>query len=295
MISFHTRLTIDRLGQRGEGVAQGPDGPDLRSVCLGRRDDHRGSRWFARHIDRGLDAEPRPDRAVLPLFFALWRLRGANAERGILRAMEARSCRRGLATGGTYHRGCRSRSMRMARGGGARHFTRATRKAGQKPASPRRARMTSSKSNHAPCSPLRWTRPCRPPARSRRLWPRSGKPLDILVTATLSGLDVDLKGHGSLSEAERQSLVKIALEHDLARLSNHGSIVDLAPRAAACHGKGPGGATARRFLTSHRGRRRNARHTSVRPCRGSKTDRRSFFRRRDFRSPDGCVRKSRCL
>lgn len=26
MISFNTRLTIDRLGWRGEGVAQGPDG-----------------------------------------------------------------------------------------------------------------------------------------------------------------------------------------------------------------------------------------------------------------------------
>src|ERR1700732_1566317 len=53
----------------------------------------------------------------------------------------------------------------------------------------------------------------------------SGKPLDILVTATASSLDVDFKGHGPLGEAETQTLVRIALEHDLARLSNHGSIV----------------------------------------------------------------------
>jgi 23S rRNA (uracil1939-C5)-methyltransferase len=53
----------------------------------------------------------------------------------------------------------------------------------------------------------------------------SGKPLDILVTATASGLDVDLKGHGPLGEAATQTLVRIALAHDLARLSNHGSIV----------------------------------------------------------------------
>ena len=53
----------------------------------------------------------------------------------------------------------------------------------------------------------------------------SGKPLDILVTATASGLDVDLKGHGPLGEAITQNLVRIALDHDLARLSNHGSIV----------------------------------------------------------------------
>ncbi|MGH6853180.1 MAG: class I SAM-dependent RNA methyltransferase, partial [Methylocella sp.] len=53
----------------------------------------------------------------------------------------------------------------------------------------------------------------------------SGKPLDILVTATASGLDVDLKGHGPVGEAETQTLVRIAFAHDLARLSNHGSIV----------------------------------------------------------------------
>ncbi|MFZ0496404.1 MAG: RNA methyltransferase, partial [Methylocella sp.] len=53
----------------------------------------------------------------------------------------------------------------------------------------------------------------------------SGKPLDILVTATASGLDVDLKGHGPLGEAATQSLVRLALAHDLARLSNHGTIV----------------------------------------------------------------------
>ena len=53
----------------------------------------------------------------------------------------------------------------------------------------------------------------------------AGKPLDILVTATASGLDVDLKGHGPLSDAQRQGLVRVALEHDLARVSNHGEIV----------------------------------------------------------------------
>jgi 23S rRNA (uracil1939-C5)-methyltransferase len=53
----------------------------------------------------------------------------------------------------------------------------------------------------------------------------SGKPLDILVTTTASGLDVDLKGHGALGEAETQALVRLGLAHDLARLSNHGTIV----------------------------------------------------------------------
>jgi 23S rRNA (uracil1939-C5)-methyltransferase len=48
------------------------------------------------------------------------------------------------------------------------------------------------------------------------------KPLDIAVTATLSGLDIDIRGHGTLSQAETQALIRIAEAQDLARISNHG-------------------------------------------------------------------------
>lgn len=51
------------------------------------------------------------------------------------------------------------------------------------------------------------------------------KPLDILATTTLEGLDVDLRGHGPLEEGERARVVAVAAAHDLARLSNHGTIV----------------------------------------------------------------------
>jgi 23S rRNA (uracil1939-C5)-methyltransferase len=53
----------------------------------------------------------------------------------------------------------------------------------------------------------------------------SRKPLDILVTATLTGLDIDLKGHGPLNPAQMDALTKIAADHDLARLANHGTLV----------------------------------------------------------------------
>jgi 23S rRNA (uracil1939-C5)-methyltransferase len=46
------------------------------------------------------------------------------------------------------------------------------------------------------------------------------KPLDITVTASLSGLDIDCKGHGPLEPAETQALIGAADAHDLARLSN---------------------------------------------------------------------------
>lgn len=51
------------------------------------------------------------------------------------------------------------------------------------------------------------------------------KPLDLLATATETGLDIDLRGHGPLDPRQRRSLVRIALERDLARISNHGEIV----------------------------------------------------------------------
>ncbi|WP_174247449.1 class I SAM-dependent RNA methyltransferase [Methylocapsa sp. S129] len=52
-----------------------------------------------------------------------------------------------------------------------------------------------------------------------------GKPLDISVTATLSGLDIDIRGCGPLEFSARQKLVHAADRLDLARLSNHGEAI----------------------------------------------------------------------
>jgi 23S rRNA (uracil1939-C5)-methyltransferase len=51
------------------------------------------------------------------------------------------------------------------------------------------------------------------------------KPLDIAVSATLDGLDVDLRGSGPLGRDETQKLARTADALDLARVSNHGEIV----------------------------------------------------------------------
>jgi 23S rRNA (uracil1939-C5)-methyltransferase len=48
------------------------------------------------------------------------------------------------------------------------------------------------------------------------------KPLDIAVSATLDGLDVDLRGSGPLGRDEAQKLTRTAQALDLARVSNHG-------------------------------------------------------------------------
>jgi 23S rRNA (uracil1939-C5)-methyltransferase len=48
------------------------------------------------------------------------------------------------------------------------------------------------------------------------------KPLDIQVTATLAGLDVDVRGSGALEGAELRKLAHTAEVYDLARVANHG-------------------------------------------------------------------------
>jgi 23S rRNA (uracil1939-C5)-methyltransferase len=53
----------------------------------------------------------------------------------------------------------------------------------------------------------------------------SDKPLTILITAALGGLDVDVRGHGPAGDTLRLALTSLAERLDLARLSLHGDIV----------------------------------------------------------------------
>jgi 23S rRNA (uracil1939-C5)-methyltransferase len=51
------------------------------------------------------------------------------------------------------------------------------------------------------------------------------KPLDIQITATDSGLDVDVRGSGALNARRTAQLAAIAEKHRLARLTRHGELV----------------------------------------------------------------------
>lgn len=51
------------------------------------------------------------------------------------------------------------------------------------------------------------------------------KPLDIHVTATEQGLDIDLRGSSALSAGRMTALARIADRHGLARLTRHGELV----------------------------------------------------------------------
>jgi 23S rRNA (uracil1939-C5)-methyltransferase len=51
------------------------------------------------------------------------------------------------------------------------------------------------------------------------------KPLDIQVTATEAGLDVDVRGSGPLSPQRLSTLAGLAEKHQIARLTRHGELV----------------------------------------------------------------------
>lgn len=53
------------------------------------------------------------------------------------------------------------------------------------------------------------------------------KPLDIAVTASDAGLDVDVRGSGPLKPALMTALARLAAQHDLARLTRHGELIAL--------------------------------------------------------------------
>jgi 23S rRNA (uracil1939-C5)-methyltransferase len=53
----------------------------------------------------------------------------------------------------------------------------------------------------------------------------TAKPLDIQITATDSGLDVDMRGSGALPAPVIAKLSRIAEQHRLARLTRHGELV----------------------------------------------------------------------
>jgi 23S rRNA (uracil1939-C5)-methyltransferase len=53
----------------------------------------------------------------------------------------------------------------------------------------------------------------------------TGKPLDIQITATDNGLDVDVRGSGPLPSALVATLSRVAEQHRLARLTRHGELV----------------------------------------------------------------------
>lgn len=219
-----SRLTIDRLGERGEGVAQGPDGLICVPYAL-------AGETITAEVDgsRGTLAEvlaPSPHRiAPFCRYFAhcggcAVQTLAVDSYARWKRDLVANALRRANLTNEVS-------DLADAHGAGRRRATFHARHAKGRPTAGFMQARTHEVVEIDSCPLLAASmNGALPAARAiAQALAASGKPLDILVTATASGLDVDLKGHGPLGEDETQTLVRVALERDLARLSNHGEMV----------------------------------------------------------------------
>jgi 23S rRNA (uracil1939-C5)-methyltransferase len=95
----------------------------------------------------------------------------------------------------------------------------------------------------------------------------ANKPLDIQVTETDSGLDIDVRGSGALTPAQITTLARIAEQHKLARITRHGDLVAQRaqpmlkighanvplPAGAFLQATAEGEATLARLVTTHAG------------------------------------------
>ncbi|MGL4728131.1 MAG: class I SAM-dependent RNA methyltransferase [Bosea sp. (in: a-proteobacteria)] len=217
-------LTISRLGQKGDGVADMPDGSVFIAFALP------GERVLASVSgDRGelIEVlEPAPER-IAP-FCPLFTRCGGCATQHMGEA-QYRAWKRGLVVDTLARAGIDAPvgALIDAHGEGRRRVTFHARKDGRDwllGFMAARSHDIVQIQNCPVLAPSLISAPSIALALARRIG--GDKPLDVQVTASLAGLDVDIRGHGPLNDlGRRQAMINEANVLDLARLSLHGEIL----------------------------------------------------------------------
>lgn len=224
-------LDILRLGAKGEGVATGPDGP----VYL--PDTLPGERVLAElDGERGHVVERRlasPDRVVpvCPYFGTCGGCATQSLAPVLYRSWKQALLAQALSMA---HVDAAVEPMVPAHGDGRRRATfhaRAASRVNVLAETPPEVGFMRARSHaivaiaHCPILAPAMAGALPAARRLATLLSRLEKPLDILVTATASGLDVDLHGCGPLDEATTAAVVTAAAIEDCARVSNHGVVL----------------------------------------------------------------------
>ena len=115
----------------------------------------------------------------------------------------------------------------------------------------------------------------------------TGKPLDIQITATDNGLDVDVRGSGPLPSALIATLSRLAEQHRLARLTRHGELVLMRTPPTIAIGAAQVALAAGLVPAGHRRRRGNAGGAGIGALQARQAHRRSVLRRRPVRAAAG--------
>ncbi|MGB8276372.1 MAG: RNA methyltransferase [Methylovirgula sp.] len=225
MTTLRRQLQIERLGQRGEGIARGETGPIYVPYALAGETvlaDVEGERGQLVEI-----LAPSPDR-IAP-FCPHYGICGGCAVQALAPAAYA-EWKRGLVISALKHAGLTAevRDLVDVHGAGRR---RASFHARFDPKGEAHVGFMKARAHEIvdldSCPILApQMAGALPAARAiAAIFHASRKPLDILVTATLTGLDIDIKGHGPLTPVLTDALIHVAEAHDLARLSNHGELL----------------------------------------------------------------------
>lgn len=223
-LAMNEVLTIDRLGQKGDGIVQAPagsifvpyalPGETVRAVVDG---------------DRGQLVEiiaPSESRiaAICPLFTRCGGCAAQHMAPGLYREWKRQQVVTALNRAGIE---APVADLVDAHGAGRRRVTFHARREGEAMVV---GFMAARSHDLVPVEACPVLAPGldRAPAAAQMLANRMGganKPLDIQITASEAGLDVDMRGHGPLGDKLRLALTQLAERLDLARLSNHGEIV----------------------------------------------------------------------
>ncbi len=225
-------VVIARLGGLGEGVVETPDGPLFIPYALPGEVVEAaiaGNRGF---IDRLIS--PSPERVVAPCRH--FTLCGGCAVQHLATDAYA-AWKRGLVAEALGRAGIVAPLAGLvdARGTGRRRVTLHVRYDGTGRAMRACAGFMAVRSHSLidlDACPILVPALARAPAVARaagEVLKGRAKPLDVQATATLTGIDLDLRGSGPLGDAERLALSELAQAHDLARLTVHGGLV-VAPR-----------------------------------------------------------------
>ena len=219
-----TNLAIAHLGARGDGIAQTPQGPVFVAYALPGEVvtvEVRGERGRLVSIETPSAARAKP---ICDLFMRC----GGCAVQHMNEATYV-TWKQGLVADALGRAGLSVTPQAMidAHGAGRRRVTfHSRREGGQMPVGFMAARshdlievetcpVLVPGLDHAPAVA----------AALAEAMGSSAKPLDLQVTASLAGLDVDIRGHGPASEALRLKLGTLADRLDLARLSLHGDLI----------------------------------------------------------------------
>lgn len=223
-LAMNETLTIARLGQRGDGVAETAEGQVFVPFALPGE-----SVRAVRDGDRAQIVEilaPSAARiaAICPLFTRC----GGCAAQHMGEALHAEWKRQQVVTA-LARAGIATEIAPLvdAHGAGRRRVTFHARRGEDG----MRLGFMAAKSHdliEVEACPVLAPGLARAPAVAQHLANRlraSNKPLDIQLTASEAGLDVDIRGHGPAGDALRRALTEAAGRLDLARLSMHGEII----------------------------------------------------------------------